>query len=284
VNYPTVVGRGIYTLIVSLLFVALGALTPAHAVVYSLADDNSTVSIDVDSQHGMFDWVIDGVNLLPTNGGGINDYRQWFWYRIGNAPEASVDTLTRGLTGVSDVNFDGFNETLFVRYTNDLLKIEIKLTLDGGSLGSGHSDIAEQITLFNTSGSSLDVSFFQYGDFQLCLTNENVTFPDTHSVLEQGSIGKVLETVLVPIASHREGLPFSTTITKLNNGVADDLIDNAGGTGLRMTWANQWDFSLASGGSALISKDKLAIIPEPSAVMLVLAGLLGLGVGLRRRR
>ncbi len=154
------------------LFVGLGALTPLQAVVYNLADDNSVVSVDVDSQHGMFDWVIDGVNLLPVNGGGINDHRQWFWYRIGNAPEASVDTLTRGLTGTSDANFNGFDDTLFVRYTNSVLKIEIKFTLDGGAVGSGSSYIGEQITVFNTSGSTLNVSFFQYGDFRLCTTNE----------------------------------------------------------------------------------------------------------------
>ncbi len=116
------------------------------------------------------------------------------------------------------------------------------------------------------------------------MKNENVTFPDGHSILEQGSVGKVLETVLVPIATHREGLPFSTTITKLNDGVADNLVDNSGGSGSRMTWANQWDFSIAPGGSALISKDKLATIPEPSALALVLAGLLSLGVALGRRR
>ncbi len=283
-NYPTVAWRGIHSLILLFLFVGLGALTPVQAVVYSLADDNSVVSVDVDSQHGMFDWVIDGVNLLPVNGGGINDYRQWFWYRVGNAPEASVDTLTRGLTGTSDANFNGFDDTLFVRYTNSLLKIEIKFTLDGGAAGSATSDIGEQITVFNTSGSTLNVSFFQYGDFRLCTTNENVTFPDGHSILEQGSVGKVLETVLVPIATHREGLPFSTTITKLNDGVADNLVDNSGGSGSRMTWANQWDFSIAPGGSALISKDKLATIPEPSVAVLALAGLLSLAVGLRRRR
>src|SRR6266436_1751976 len=105
----------------------------APAVILNLQDGNSTVAIDVDSQHGLFDWKTDGVNLAPTAGGGINDYRQWFWYRVGANPEQSVDTLTRGTTGVTDANFNGLPDTAFVSYSGAAgFRIDTTFTLGGG--------------------------------------------------------------------------------------------------------------------------------------------------------
>src|SRR5437763_3517972 len=66
--------------------VIMGVVETAPAVVLGLQDANSSVAIDINTQHGLFDWKVDGVNFAPTAGGGINDYRQWFWYRIGPTP------------------------------------------------------------------------------------------------------------------------------------------------------------------------------------------------------
>jgi len=63
------------------------------AAIENLFSNNSSVTVDSGSQHGLFNWLIDGVNLAPTEGGGINDYRQWFWYSIGAAAPASVNEL-----------------------------------------------------------------------------------------------------------------------------------------------------------------------------------------------
>ena len=278
--------RGILLVFVCALM-AMGGT--AHAVILGLQDGNSTVSIDVDSQHGLFDWTTDGVNIAPTFGGGINDYRQRFWYRVGNNPEASIDNLTRGLTGTTDANFDGNPDTAIVNYAGAPgFNIQLKITLQGGAIGSGKSDIGEQISLVNTSLTAITMSFFQYGDFQLTppfVGGEQVSFINSNAVLETGSLGGVQETVHTPVASHQEAEPFPVTITKLNDGVPSTLADNSGAGPGDITWAYQWDVTINPGASFLISKDMLVVIPEPGTWSLVgmAATLFGL-FGMRRRQ
>jgi hypothetical protein len=253
-----------------------------------LGDGNSTLDIDLTpgAQLGAINWVIDGVNLLPAVSGGITDYRQWFWYRVGATPEASLDTLPLSVAGTSDVNFNGSPETAFVRYIGAPgFKIEVTFKLTGGTPGSGISDIDEQISIVNTGGSPLSISFFQYGDFQLSsplVGGENVSFTNSNAVRETGSFGHVQETVITPSATHREALDFPLTITKLNDAFPDNLIDNTNAGPGDITWTYQWDFVIAPGGTALISKDMQAAIPEPSTVALILVGFVGLGL-IRRR-
>ncbi|HBL13173.1 MAG TPA: hypothetical protein DD379_17600, partial [Cyanobacteria bacterium UBA11162] len=119
--------------------------SPASAI--TLVDENSTAEFDLTSQAGLFDWIVDGTDHL---------FQEWFWYRIGDeGPEQSIDTLTLDLFGATDTNFDGDDDTLFARYIHDLFELTIKWSLDGGAIGSGASDIGEQISITNTSGSNL---------------------------------------------------------------------------------------------------------------------------------
>jgi hypothetical protein len=253
-----------------------------------LTDQNSSVAIDPSSQHGMFDWIIDGVNLAPVYGaaGGDDDYRQWFWYRVGETPEASIDTLTlNSAIAYASPPFGPVNSA-YVSYSNPAgLKIEVTYTLNGSLAGSGQSDIGEQIRISNNGTLTLPVSFYQYCDFMLNAPNvggELITFVNSNTVREVGASGYVQETVHTPIAQHQEAEPFPVTINKLNDLVADNLADNLSATG-DVVWAYQWDYSLAPGQSVLISKDKQAVIPEPSALALAMAGLLGLCLFKRRR-
>src|ERR1700722_1412918 len=149
---------------IGLLLCAIGsALLPcgsAHAALQTLLSGNSSVVVDPSTQHGLFNWVIDGVNLAPTEGGGINDYRQWFWYSVGAAAPASVDTLTL-------VSSPQTANALTLNYAGTGFTMGITITLTGGSVGSGASDIDEAINITNTSGATLPFNFYQYGDFQL---------------------------------------------------------------------------------------------------------------------
>jgi hypothetical protein len=269
-----------------IVVVVLGFSGTAHGLLF-LQDQNSTVAIDPSTQHGMYDWIIDGNNLAPVYGaaGGDDDYRQWFWYRVGATAEASIDTLPLAVAGASDSNFDGFNDKAFLRYLGGGLKIEVTYTLTGSTAGSGVSHIGEQISITNTGAEPLSLSFFQYGDFMLNAPNvggETITFENPNQVRESGASGYVMETVNTPVAQHREAEPFPITINKLNDGAPDNLVDNAGASG-DVTWAYQWDYTLAPNETVLISKVKDAVIPEPTSMALTALGLIALVFAKRRR-
>ena len=276
------------TLPLCFLLVFLGMVSTTHGLILGLQDGNATVSIDVDSQRGLYDWITDGVNIAPDFGGGIDDYRQWFWYSVGGGAPASIDTLTRTTAGTTDANFDGTNDTAFVRYFGSGFKLEVTFSLVGGSLGSGVSDIGEQIRITNTNTTgNLVFHFYQYSDFQLTpplVGDEFISFVNSNTVHESGSLGAVQETVHTPVASHREVEVFPVTINKLNNGINPvTLSDNTSMGPGDVTWTYQWDITIGPGDSFLISKDMQVIIPEPSTVGLVLLGLLGLFLAKRRR-
>ena len=241
-----------------------------------LIDDSSTVGIDPNTQDGMKSWVVDGTEHL---------YQQWFWYRTGTmTKEESIDTLTLDIAGTTDTDFDGNDESAFMRYVKaGEFKIEIYLTLNGGAPGSTTADIGESIEITNLSGASLEFHFFEYCDFDL-----NATVLDARVEILGGNTAKqrddnciLSETVETPLADHYEVNLYDNTLVMLNDANADSLNDDAGPlTNDNLTWAFEWDFTVGAGKSFLISKDKL-IVPEPGTMAIL--GFGGLAVLLRRR-
>ena len=247
-------------------------VAPTEADVFTLLDDNSEVGIDTESSDGVFSWLVDGVDHL---------YQQWFWYRVGSGvAEASIDTLPIGVEGTTDTDLDGDDDTLFVSFLGAGFEIEVRYILDGGSAGSGASDLAEQISIVNTSGGAIDMHFFQYSDFDLDedADGDTVVFTNANAVAQSNGATAMTETVVTPVSSHHEGGIYPDTLDKLEDGFVDDL-DDTPGIGVPLgpddvTWAYQWDVSIPSGGTFQISKDKnLIAIPEPSTLLLVLLGL-----------
>jgi hypothetical protein len=248
-------------------------LANAQAVV--LEDGNSRATFaDLSSAAGMNNWFVDGVDHL---------FQQWFWYRIGATAEAPINTL--GLVGhvVSNTNFDPRPDTLVANYSNGTLSAELTFGLQGGSAGDGMSDVLEQIVLVNLGNQAMDLSFFQYSDFDLNGTSgfDSVFIPNGN-IAQQSEGGTVFqETVVTPAASHWQAAGFPTLLNLLGDAAPTVLNDFGGPLGPGdMTWAYQWDITLAPGQSFLISKDKL-ITPAPGA--LALLGLGGLAMARRRR-
>lgn len=265
--------------------VGAGALvaSPANAAIFTLTDDNSFVSFDTTSQAGAFEWNVDGVNQL---------YQQWFWYRVGQTAEQSIDTLAIGVQGIIDSNFDGDPETLFVRYLGAGFRLDVRFVLNGGSPGSLASDLAEQITIVNTGDVPLDFHFFQYNDYDLGGTSggDTVVFTNNNAVQQFKGSSRFTETVVTPVASHRELGIHPATLSSLNDGLPTNLSDSpANGVQVGpgdVTWAFQWDFVIPVGGSRLISKNKniqgTAVVPEPASWALLAGG--GALLALRRLR
>src|SRR5688572_24175537 len=179
---------------VAAMFVAAPA---ANATLVSLINQNSIVDFDTQTQAGAYNWIIDGQDVLE---------KQWFWYRVGNAgPESSIDTLNQTLVNASDTDGDFLPDTLVVRYS-DLLgrfTLETKYSLLGNTLGSGLSDLGEQLTIKNTSGAPLDFHFYQYVDLDLSPI-DTVAFVNANAVDQFGTFGTASETVNTPTATHRE--------------------------------------------------------------------------------
>jgi hypothetical protein len=249
-----------------------------------LTDGNSVATVDPFSQAGMFSWKVQGQEQL---------HQQWFWFRVGNTAEHSIDTISAPV--VQRPNPRSMTTT----YGNAQYNIRLDYTLSGGSFvapgQTAVSDMGESITINNTSGESLDFHFFQYSDFDLGGPgNDNIRLGrNLHGLFNEAAqtdpFAGITETVVSPGANHGEVAFFNTTLTKLNDGVADTLNDNDGGpNGLgpgNVTWALQWDILLAPGASAIISKDKylqVQIVPEPS--VLALLGVAVLGCAVRQRR
>lgn len=256
------------------LSVAALAACPAVAAPVVLTHNNSTAIVDPDTNAGMHTWEVDGSDQL---------FQQWFWYRVGNNPEDSIDTISAPVT----VQPTARHATTTYTAANFILSVDYLLT--GGALGTGISDIAETISIQNTTGSTLDFHFFQYTDFDLDVTSGNDTVAlgtnlagKFNEAVQVEGIKVLAETVAAPGASRGEVDFYANTLNKLEDGVASNLNNNAGPVGPGdVTWALQWDFTIAPGGTAIISKDKYLVVPEPASLSLLAMGAL---LGARRRR
>ena len=265
------------------LVLALAAVVPqsrASTNVWSLADNNSTASIDVADPRGMFNWSL----TMPDNSVQNQLFQQWFWYRAGSTlPNRSIDTI--GIPTVSQPNA----RTLSASYANSSYSVRVDYILTGGSISSGVSDIGESITISNASLSTLDFHFYQYSTFQLEGTSTGEAVQLSRNLRNlwneadvlKGTLG-LTETVTTPGAQHAEGGTAAQVLNDVQNlANLTDLVAAGANTN---AWALEWDFQIAPGSTALISKDKyltVPAIPEPAVL-----GLISVGVvlyGLRRR-
>jgi hypothetical protein len=250
------------------LFVGIGS--PAHAAIVTLSDLNSTAKIDTDSVTGMFNWSVDGQNKLK---------QQWFWYRVGDTgPEAPINTISPASTSV------GGTRVLFTTYTAQTFSVEVDYLLTGGQRGSDTSDMAETIRIHNNSSASLPFHFFQYADFDLSGTAsaDTVAFLAPNTVTQSYGATSLAETVVTPASSSHEAAVFPLTLAKLFDGVPTTLNNNNSAGPGDVTWAFQWDYNIAPGGTLIISKDmRIDATPEPATLsLLAVAGLL---ISRRRR-
>jgi len=243
-------------------------LSTAGAAVYTLTDANSSSIVDT-GPAGMTKWTVDGINNLN---------RQAFWFRVG---------ATGGETNLGSLPLISAIQTspdyLRLTYQGGSFNVEVKYTLTGGSLGSGTSDIGESIKITNTSASPLDFHFFQYVNLHLMgqAINDSVQISGGNTAIQTLGAAFVSETSGVPYPSRYEVGFAPTTLNSLMDGSPTTLNNLAGPVGPDdLTWAFQWDRTIAAGGSFNISKDKY-LVPEPATLSLLALG--GLAV-LRRRQ
>ncbi len=264
----------------AILSAAFVASFGASAQIVTLSDGNSQAHVNVGSQAGMYNWIVDGQDQLA---------QQWFWFRVGSTgPERSVDSL--GVPTISTIP-----NLLQTTWTANDFTMRISYLLTGGATGSGVSDISETIRIDNTTSAPLEFHFFQYSDFDLLNTmgadrvelGRNLQGGFDQALVWKGN--SVMrewwsDTGVTPGASHGEVGFYGQTLSRLNDGLPTTLNDDAGPIGPGdVTWAFQWDLTIAPGKSAIISKDKSLVVPEPTSISLMVCGLLYLGLRRARR-
>lgn len=258
--------------------VVLAAAGAAQAVVTTLEDRNSTTTIQDASTAGMNSWQVDGVNQM---------FQQWFWFRYaGDASERGINTLALTGSAVSDTNpfVDNRPDRLRLQYTDagTGLQIAPSWTLRGGTAGSGNAGVNEEIRITNNGQTRIQLSFFQYSDFDINGTagGDSVVITGGNTAEQFDGVYGSAETVVTPAPFAYQAGNWPSIINSLTDGAVTNLNNNAGPVLGDCSWAFQWEFDIAPGDSVLISKVK-NITPAPGA--LALLGLGGLIAGRRRR-
>lgn len=254
------------------LLLVVGMCGVSQATTYSITHRNSTATVDTSA--GMYSWVVDGTGHL---------YSQWFYYRVGDNAEQSISNLAL----VEDESYAAGRVMNLVFEQQGQFQIEVSYLLTGGEIGQpATSDIAETINIRNISGQSLDITFFQYTDFNLNGTpgDDRVTFVNDNVVRQWDPYLVVSETSAIPTPSHRELAYYPALENKLTDGTPDDLADNGGVLVGDVSWAFQWDFAISANQAKMISKDKqLTMVPEPITAVGLLMSIGAVVSGLRKR-
>ncbi len=264
-----------YISIAIILFCAICFPRAGRSAVFTLSDGNATATVENTGGAGMYDWKVDGVDYLQM---------QWFWLRIGESgPESRLDSLPFIRGGLSDTNGDDTLETLYLQYASTKIKVELTFMLRRPA-GSGTSGIVESIAITNVSSSSLNLHFFQYVDLDLygSRVNDSVEITGGNTATQWFDRIRCAEAVATPAPSHFQVGMAHDILNSLQDQQPTTLSDASGPIGPgNLTWAFQWDATLAAKGKLLISKDK-QIVPEPATLALLMLG--SLAAVIRRRK
>ena len=279
-------GSGVATLSAALVTAAFVFLPgKSMAQNYSLSGGGSTATLNLGTgtgNLGMNSWtVLNGQNQLN---------QQWFWYSVNGGAPQPINTI-----GGLSTAYNGAND-LTVTYQNSLLSVNVDYTLNGNGASSGSADIMEYIWIDNVSSDPLNISFFQYSNFNLLQNNNNTVSINgspgayTGAFQSTGTPGGtgIAEVILTPNASHGETALVPTTLNELNNpaNLNFNLSDNTSPVTGNVSWAFQWDATLNPGDEEDISKDKglkVMVVPEPTSMALIALGIGALGLARRRQ-
>jgi hypothetical protein len=256
---------------------------------FTLSDGGSAATLNLGDGSGgtgnigMNSWTVGGVAQSQLN-------QQWFWYSIGGSAPLSIDQL-----GYLSTTPNGLNDLTVTYGQNNGLQVNVEYVLNGNGANSGSADMMEYIWIDNFSSQSLNLSFYQYSNFNLLGNNNNTISisgsPGAYTGAMQTTGGPggsgIAEVINAPPANYTEVAQVPQTLNELNNPLNSNfnLNDTTTASG-DVSWAFQWDATIAPGGELDISKDKglkVMTVPEPSTLALVALGMGALGLTLRRK-
>ena len=154
--------------------------------------------------------------------------------------------------------------------------------------------MAEKLSIVNTSASSINLSFYQYSNFNLFQNNLNSVSlssgPGGYTGATQTTGGPdgngIAEVIDAPLANYGEAALVGQTLGELNGPSYYTLNDNASAGPGDVSWAFQWNVNLGAGDTFNITKDKglsIQLVPEPSTLAFIVMGIGAFGLSLRRK-
>jgi len=263
--------------------VALAALLVfgGPATAGTMNDQNATLVYDVDpaSTTGVGPWIVDLVTQMNS---------QWFWYRTGDMDhEESINTLGPPQETVSDGDFDAGEERVVFLYTANTFTVTVDVLLTGGADGTQRADIAEVVTVQNTTLDPLEFHLFQYCNPAISNTlhDEVASILGGNTALVVEDSGSTLQTVVGPWPSQYAVDSAANLLAALGDGSVTDLgqADGPLGPNVNVAWAFQWDVVIEPEGTFHMSADKV-LTPEPATLALLGLGAAGLAAARRRRK
>jgi hypothetical protein len=276
----------------TLLFAALAmvcvaalAPSPAQAVLITLTDGNSQVTVDSSNDNGMTNWKVGDLSYMV---------KESFYFR------QTIGGVDGAVTPVGNLNLASvvYNASapgdLTLNYTTaagpNSFAISLGFSLVASPLGNV-ADIQEQLQVTNTGAVPLTIRFYEYADFNLS------NGLDKGKILGAGGLPIVAEqyyqtsvlneslTSELPQPNKWEmntpGVVMAAVLAAALNQTP--ALDTETGPG-DLAWAMAWDMNLDPGKNEVISKDKHLVVPIPPSALLLGSGLLGLvGIRLKRR-
>jgi hypothetical protein len=281
---------------VALLGAALGVfgalILPGATVAQNITmnDSGTTATLNLGGgtgNIGMNSWSVDTMNQSQLN-------QQWFWYSVNGAPQKTVDQISAA-TVYNFSNPSSPINNIGVVYQNSQLTVQIQYILAGNGSGSGKADMQEYLTIVNNGASSINLSFYQYSNFNLFQDNQNTVnisgspgggYSGALQTTTTGGGSGLAEVIDAPYANFAEAAGVFQTVSELNSGSYYTLNDTTSAGPGDVTWAFQWNQTLASGGIMNITKDKglsIQILPEPTTLAFIALGGSALALVLRRK-
>jgi PEP-CTERM motif-containing protein len=256
------------------------------AQTYTMSNGGSTATVNVGNSGvlGMNSWSVAGLPQSQLN-------QQWFWYSVNGAAPQPINSIS----AASVFNFSqpaSPLDDLGVQYNNQQLTVNVEYQLTG--INANSADLMELLSIVNNSGSSINLSFYQYSNFNLLQNNNNTVSiggsPGAYTGATQTTGGPggngIAEVIDAPLANYAEAAQVPQTLNELGTPAYLTLNDNTSASG-NVSWAFQWNATVAAnGGTFNITKDKglsVSLVPEPSTLAFIALGAGALGLALRRK-
>ncbi len=250
------------------------ALTIMIASLTSVGLANSARAIDITSngttatydpnEGGITSWVTDGSDHM------------WFYtfaYRLASEPNA---TPLWEMDYLGDLTTSDSTSVLYE--LAGVFQLELTFTVDDAVAGDQQALLKTDVSLTNLSGGDLDLSLFQYVDYDVDFdeSDDTVEIQDSGAkAVQSDDAVHISETIISPSASHHQVALFEDDLLGqlLDSNSAFDLNDDGSLLGPNdVTFAFQWDLSLEDNEIFTLGKD-MRVVPEPATMALFVAGL-----------